>query len=153
MGNTLHSPRIRTTRTDPGLPDLATYLYHDQLRETGSSLRVVTTNVDYVGDMYKSYVRIEKPGTKPESFSDGYAAYSTRGESLEALLDALVCMVAASGAAKIREYEADLERLTDALKVFKMLSTKTGIRIVLLPGICQTFTGSRVGDRTFYCQR
>ena len=58
-------------------------------------IKVVTSNVDNRGEIFKCYVQVDNPGRAPEMYSSGKETQSTHEEALEVLRVDLVKKIAA----------------------------------------------------------
>ena len=98
------------------LPGLAKYLFKEHLREPDGSVRFITSNVNWLGEIWKSYLRLERPGKEPEMFSSGQETQTTHEEALEVLKMALINKIATRDKEKIREMQWGKERFMNAMK-------------------------------------
>ena len=74
---------------------LATHLFKEPIKEPLRFIKIVLSNVDYRGEVFKCYVQVDNPGREPKMYSSGNETQSTREEALEVLRVALVKKIAA----------------------------------------------------------
>ena len=70
-------------------------LFKDPIKEPLRRIKIITSNLENRGEIFKCYVQVNNPGRAPEMYSSGRETQRTHEEALEVLRVDLVQKIAA----------------------------------------------------------